>query len=63
VNVSNYVAVNHETAHPHVDEDGTVYNMGNSKGPNGPTYNIIQFPPGEYLQLFSSRIINQSAVP
>ena len=34
------------TAHPHIDEDGTVYNMGNSIGANGSAYNIIEFPPG-----------------
>ncbi|XP_071519059.1 LOW QUALITY PROTEIN: carotenoid-cleaving dioxygenase, mitochondrial-like [Panulirus ornatus] len=45
-NLSEYVAVNMATAHPHVDPDGTVYNMGNSfTGRKGPTYNIIKFPP------------------
>ncbi|XP_045583182.1 beta,beta-carotene 15,15'-dioxygenase [Procambarus clarkii] len=40
-----YIAVNTATAHPHVDPDGTVYNMGNSyHGKTGPTYNIIKFP-------------------
>ena len=36
------------TAHPHIDEDGTVYNMGNSIGSKGSMYNIIRFPPGNY---------------
>ncbi|XP_071531273.1 carotenoid-cleaving dioxygenase, mitochondrial-like [Panulirus ornatus] len=41
-----YIAVNTATAHPHVDPDGTVYNMGNSyANKKGPTYNIIKFPP------------------
>ncbi|CAL4122786.1 unnamed protein product [Meganyctiphanes norvegica] len=48
--ISKYVAVNLATAHPHVDEDGTVYNMGNSfTGSKGPTYNIIKFPPPKTL--------------
>jgi len=46
VSVGKMVAVNHSTAHPHVDEDGTVYNMGNSWGGKGYNYNIICFPPG-----------------
>ncbi|KAK4028772.1 carotenoid isomerooxygenase-like [Daphnia magna] len=45
-NISELVAVNHSTAHPHVLEDGTVYNMGNSVGSKGPIYNIIEFPTG-----------------
>ncbi|CAL4069525.1 unnamed protein product, partial [Meganyctiphanes norvegica] len=48
--ISKYVAVNLATAHPHVDEDGTLYNMGNSfTGSKGPTYNIIKFPPPKTL--------------
>lgn len=44
------MAVNIATAHPHVDPDGTVYNMGNSyMGSSGPTYNIIKFPPKKTL--------------
>lgn len=38
------------TAHPHVDPDGTVYNMGNAfMGAKGPTYNVIKFPPKKTL--------------
>ncbi|XP_063612171.1 beta,beta-carotene 15,15'-dioxygenase-like [Penaeus indicus] len=49
-NITNYVAVNMATAHPHVDPDGTVYNMGTSfTGNKGPTYNIIKFPPKKTL--------------
>lgn len=48
VSVGKMVAVNHSTAHPHVDEDGTVYNMGNSWGGKGYNYNIICFPPGSF---------------
>ncbi|XP_042227529.1 beta,beta-carotene 15,15'-dioxygenase-like [Homarus americanus] len=44
--LDHYIAVNTATAHPHIDPDGTVYNMGNSYvGIKGPTYNIIKFPP------------------
>ncbi|KAG7178077.1 Beta,beta-carotene 9',10'-oxygenase-like 1 [Homarus americanus] len=44
-NVTRYVAVNMATAHPHVDPDGTVYNMGNSyTSAKGPTYNIVLTP-------------------
>ncbi|EFX64845.1 hypothetical protein DAPPUDRAFT_333779 [Daphnia pulex] len=45
--ISKLVAVNHATAHPHVNEDGTVYNMGNSVGSKGPAYNVIEFPAGD----------------
>lgn len=42
--------MNQATAHPHVDPDGTVYNMGNSfSGKKGPTYNIIKFPPAKEI--------------
>ncbi|CAL4122787.1 unnamed protein product [Meganyctiphanes norvegica] len=49
-NITKHVAVNMATAHPHVDEDGTIYNMGNSfYGAKGPVYNIIKFPPPKTL--------------
>ncbi|XP_068250106.1 carotenoid-cleaving dioxygenase, mitochondrial-like [Palaemon carinicauda] len=44
--VDSIVAVNTLTAHPHVEHDGTVYNMGSSfASSSGPAYNIIKFPP------------------
>ena len=44
MDISKYVAVNLATAHPHIEPDGTVYNMGSSfKG--GSKYNIIKFTP------------------
>ncbi|XP_047468958.1 carotenoid-cleaving dioxygenase, mitochondrial-like [Penaeus chinensis] len=56
-NVTNYVAVNMATAHPHVEPDGTVYNMGNSfMGAKGPTYNVIKFPPKKTLP--SGKVLN-----
>ncbi|XP_033969267.1 beta-carotene oxygenase 2b [Trematomus bernacchii] len=45
VDWSKFVAVNGATAHPHTDPDGTTYNMGNSYGTKGATYNIIKVPP------------------
>ncbi|XP_064390883.1 carotenoid-cleaving dioxygenase, mitochondrial-like [Halichondria panicea] len=41
IQLSKYVAVNSATAHPHIDVDGTVYNLGSSA--NG--YTIIKIPP------------------
>ncbi|XP_068936479.1 carotenoid-cleaving dioxygenase, mitochondrial isoform X4 [Petaurus breviceps papuanus] len=45
VDWSKFIAVNGATAHPHYDPDGTTYNMGNSYGPRGSCYNVIQIPP------------------
>ncbi|NXK87163.1 BCDO2 oxygenase, partial [Formicarius rufipectus] len=45
VDWSSLIAVNGATAHPHYDPDGTAYNMGNSYGIHGSSYNIIQVPP------------------
>ena len=41
VQLSKHVSVNMATAHPHIDTDGTVYNLGNSIG----GYAIIKIPP------------------
>ncbi|XP_019719756.1 beta,beta-carotene 9',10'-oxygenase-like isoform X1 [Hippocampus comes] len=45
VDWSAFVAVNAASAHPHYDPDGTSFNMGNSYGRKGATYNIISVPP------------------
>ncbi|XP_074832820.1 carotenoid-cleaving dioxygenase, mitochondrial [Carettochelys insculpta] len=45
VDWSRFIAVNGATAHPQYESDGTVYNMGNSYGKHGSTYNIIRIPP------------------
>uniref|UniRef100_A0A8C8SAJ5 Carotenoid-cleaving dioxygenase, mitochondrial n=1 Tax=Pelusios castaneus TaxID=367368 RepID=A0A8C8SAJ5_9SAUR len=45
VDWSKFVVVNGATAHPHYDPDGTAYNMGNSYGKHGSSYNIIRIPP------------------
>ncbi|XP_043197396.1 carotenoid isomerooxygenase-like isoform X1 [Amphibalanus amphitrite] len=44
VDLSKVVAVNQATAHPHVDPDGTVYNVGSSFTGRTPSVNVIQFP-------------------
>ncbi|NXL79932.1 BCDO2 oxygenase, partial [Leptocoma aspasia] len=44
---SKFIAVNGATAHPHYESDGTTYNMGNSYGKHGSSYNIIRIPPQE----------------
>lgn len=42
----NYININGVTAHPHIERDGTVYNIGNCMG-KGATlaYNIVRIPP------------------
>ncbi|XP_030393877.1 beta,beta-carotene 9',10'-oxygenase isoform X1 [Gopherus evgoodei] len=45
VDWSKFVVVNGATAHPHYEPDGTAYNMGNSYGKHGSSYNIIRIPP------------------
>ncbi|XP_033606319.1 carotenoid isomerooxygenase isoform X2 [Cryptotermes secundus] len=45
VNVSKYVGIVNHTSHPHVMDDGTVYNLGMSISVTGPHYAIIKFPP------------------
>nr|XP_055052368.1 beta-carotene oxygenase 2b isoform X1 [Misgurnus anguillicaudatus] len=45
VDWSKFIAVNGATAHPHMDPDGTTYNMGNSYTSKGAFYNIIKVPP------------------
>ncbi|NXQ01093.1 BCDO2 oxygenase, partial [Vidua macroura] len=47
VDWSKFIAVNGATAHPHYEPDGTTYNMGNSYGKHGSSYNIIRVPPQE----------------
>ncbi|NWT57469.1 BCDO2 oxygenase, partial [Erythrocercus mccallii] len=47
VDWSKFIAVNGATAHPHYESDGTTYNMGNSYGKHGSSYNIIRIPPQE----------------
>lgn len=52
VDLCKYVSVNGATAHPHVENDGTVYNIGNCFGKNfALAYNIIRVPPLQAGQL------------
>uniref|UniRef100_A0A8C6PLU3 Retinoid isomerohydrolase n=1 Tax=Nothobranchius furzeri TaxID=105023 RepID=A0A8C6PLU3_NOTFU len=46
VDMCDYVNINGVTAHPHIEKDGTVYNIGNCMG-KGATlaYNIVRIPP------------------
>uniref|UniRef100_A0A8C5G054 Retinoid isomerohydrolase n=1 Tax=Gouania willdenowi TaxID=441366 RepID=A0A8C5G054_GOUWI len=46
VDMCNYVNINGVTAHPHIERDGTVFNIGNCMG-KGATlaYNIVRTPP------------------
>ncbi|XP_007480468.2 retinoid isomerohydrolase isoform X2 [Monodelphis domestica] len=60
VDLCNYVSVNGATAHPHVENDGTVYNIGNCFGKNfSIAYNIIRIPP---LQADKEDPMNKSEV-
>lgn len=49
VNMHKYIGIVNHTAHPHVMEDGTVYNLGMTVGKMGPSYVIIRFPHGENM--------------
>ncbi|KZC05840.1 Beta,beta-carotene 9',10'-oxygenase [Dufourea novaeangliae] len=47
VNVSDYVGIVNHTSHPHVMNDGTIYNLGTSVTPRGPFYNVVCFSPND----------------
>ncbi|XP_027507359.1 DEP domain-containing protein 1A isoform X3 [Corapipo altera] len=60
VDLCKYVSINGVTAHPHIENDGTVYNIGNCFGKNfALAYNIIRIPP---LQADKEDPINKSQV-
>ncbi|CAH1405372.1 unnamed protein product [Nezara viridula] len=46
VNISNLNNLNivHHTSHPHVEDDGLVFNLGLSVQRKGPMYTIVEFP-------------------
>ena len=46
INLMDLVAVNGASAHPHMDKDGTVYNLGRSFGKQC-FYKILKIPPAE----------------
>ncbi|KAK6484789.1 retinoid isomerohydrolase-like [Huso huso] len=46
VDLCNYVSINGVTAHPHIENDGTVYNIGNCFGKGcSIAYNLVKIPP------------------
>uniref|UniRef100_A0A669CCM6 Retinoid isomerohydrolase n=1 Tax=Oreochromis niloticus TaxID=8128 RepID=A0A669CCM6_ORENI len=46
VDMCSYVNINGVTAHPHIERDGTVYNIGNCMGKGASlAYNIVRIPP------------------
>lgn len=46
VDLCKYLSVNGLTAHPHIEEDGAIYNIGNCFGKNmSLAYNIVKIPP------------------
>lgn len=46
VDMCDYVNINGVTAHPHIERDGTVYNIGNCMGKGAAlAYNIVKIPP------------------
>nr|XP_057929800.1 retinal Mueller cells isomerohydrolase-like isoform X1 [Doryrhamphus excisus] len=48
VDLCKYLSVNGVTAHPHIEADGTVYNIGNCFGKNmSLAYNIVKIPPAQ----------------
>ncbi|XP_027746856.1 retinoid isomerohydrolase isoform X5 [Empidonax traillii] len=60
VDLCKYVSINGVTAHPHIEDDGTVYNIGNCFGKNfALAYNIIRIPP---LQADKEDPMNKSQV-
>uniref|UniRef100_A0A8C9YM27 Retinoid isomerohydrolase RPE65 b n=1 Tax=Sander lucioperca TaxID=283035 RepID=A0A8C9YM27_SANLU len=56
VDLCKYLSVNGVTAHPHIDADGAVYNIGNCFGKSmSLAYNIVKIPPaqkGEFCSIF-----------
>ncbi|KAI4490947.1 hypothetical protein M0802_010621 [Mischocyttarus mexicanus] len=49
VNVSDYVNIVNHTSHPHVMNDGTVYNVGLSITSRGPAYTVVSFSPSRII--------------
>ncbi|KAG9270821.1 retinal Mueller cells isomerohydrolase isoform X1 [Astyanax mexicanus] len=48
VDLCKYVSINGISAHPHIEQDGTVYNIGNCFGKNmSLAYNIVKIPPAQ----------------
>ena len=61
VDLCNYVSVNGATAHPHIENDGTVYNIGNCFGKNfSIAYNIVKIPPLQAGQFTTLTLLKTS---
>ncbi|RZC35697.1 carotenoid isomerooxygenase [Asbolus verrucosus] len=45
VDISDYVSIVHHSSHPHVMNDGCVYNLAMTFYPSGPHHTIVKFPP------------------
>ncbi|XP_064095619.1 carotenoid isomerooxygenase-like [Macrobrachium nipponense] len=61
--VNDIVTVNTVTAHPHVEPNGTVYNMGSSfTNGSGPAYNIIKFPPPQMQEGRKVSSVEQASI-
>ncbi|CAH1376482.1 unnamed protein product, partial [Tenebrio molitor] len=61
VSVNDYVPIIvHQTAHPHIMSDGTVYNLALSLYPSGPYHSIVKFPVGSALS--SSSMFEQATI-
>lgn len=64
VDLCNYVSVNGATAHPHIESDGTVYNIGNCFGKNFTVaYNIIKIPPLKAGEVVIFPPVGESGIP
>lgn len=47
--ITDFVGIVHQTSHPHVMSNRTVYNLGTATTKSGPAYNIVCFPNGENM--------------
>ncbi|KAK8375311.1 hypothetical protein O3P69_008291 [Scylla paramamosain] len=57
------MAVNTATAHPHIDPDGTIYNMASSHASKeGPHYCIVKFPPPAVVNGKKKSSLDQASV-
>ncbi|XP_032429107.1 retinal Mueller cells isomerohydrolase-like isoform X2 [Xiphophorus hellerii] len=60
VDLCKYLSINGVTAHPHVDADGSLYNIGNCFGKNmSLAYNIVKIPPAQKDPIEKSQVVVQ----
>lgn len=50
MNVADHVNIVSHTSHPHILNDGTIYNLGLSVTKKGPAYSIIEFSTSSFTQ-------------